>query len=152
MRPACETCGFIHFRDPKVAVAVLVSAKRQVLLVRRAVTPRLGYWALPAGFVDADELPAATAVREVREETGLEIAVDELLDIQPMPNPDKPGFVIVYRGRLLGGELQAQDDVSEACWFAPDQVPWDELAFDSTRQAVELWLAEHGASRYESNA
>jgi ADP-ribose pyrophosphatase YjhB (NUDIX family) len=141
-RPVCAACGFIYFRDPKVAAAALVSIDDKVLLVRRGVPPRRGYWALPAGFVDSGELPDQTAAREVLEETGLHIAVDRLLHIRAMSNPEKPGFLMIYRGRLAGGALEAGDDVTEVCWFGPDEIPWSELAFESTHDMVRLWLAE----------
>ena len=141
-RPACAACGFIYFADPKVAVSVLIAQDGKVLLVRRAVVPRIGYWALPAGFVDAGELPEKTAMREVREETGLEVALDGLLTIEPIANPDKQGFLMMYRGHVLSGTLRAQDDVSEASWFAPSEIPWNELAFETTTQILQRWLRE----------
>lgn len=141
-RPVCNACGFVYFRDPKVAAAVLVSDKERLLLVRRGVVPQLGYWALPAGFVDPGELPDQTAAREALEETGLHIAVDGLLQIRLMTNPEKPGFLMIYRGHLAGGTLQPGDDVTEVRWFGPDEIPWDELAFESTHDMVRLWLSE----------
>ncbi len=141
-RPVCAACGFVYFRDPKVAAAVLVSDNGRVLLVRRGVTPQLGFWALPAGFVDPGELPDQTAAREALEETGLHIAVDSLLQIRLMTNPEKPGFLMIYRGHPAGGALQPGDDVTEVRWFGPDEIPWHELAFESTHDMVRLWLAE----------
>jgi ADP-ribose pyrophosphatase YjhB (NUDIX family) len=141
-RPACAACGFVYFADPKVAVSVLLAQEGRVLLVRRAVVPRIGYWALPAGFVDAGELPQETAVREVREETGLEVALNGLLTIQPIANPDKQGFLMMYRGHVLSGTLRAQDDVSEARWFTPGEIPWNDLAFETTNQVLRHWLQE----------
>ncbi len=77
-RRFCRYCGFIHFSDPKVAVAGLVSDGVRVLLVRRAAVPRIGFWALPAGYMDADELPEEAVVREIAEETGVEVRVTGL--------------------------------------------------------------------------
>jgi ADP-ribose pyrophosphatase YjhB (NUDIX family) len=140
-RPACEACGFVQFQDPKVAAAVLVTEDQRVLLIRRGVPPRQGFWALPAGFVEVDELPEQTAVREVAEETGLQIGLDGLLAIRRIANPDKPGILVYYCGHPTGGHLQADDDVTEARWFAAGEVPWDELAFKTTQEMLQLWLA-----------
>jgi ADP-ribose pyrophosphatase YjhB (NUDIX family) len=140
-RPACEACGFVQFQDPKVAASVLVTEGQRVLLIRRGVPPRQGFWALPAGFVEVDELPEQTAVREAAEETGLTVAIDGLIAIRAMSNPNKPGILIYYRGHALGGQLQANDDVSEARWFAAQEIPWDELAFETTQEMLRLWLA-----------
>lgn len=139
-RPACGACGWVHFEDPKAAVAVLLTEGGRVLLVRRAVEPRIGYWALPAGFVDVDELPQQTAVREAFEETGLQVNLDRILDIKPLSNPSKRGFLVLYEGHVIGGKLAARDDVSEARWFFPWEIPWSELAFETTTDVLELWL------------
>jgi NADH pyrophosphatase NudC (nudix superfamily) len=80
-RPVCDHCGRIHFEEPKVAAGALVMQEGKVLLVRRIMEPKRGMWSLPAGFVDADEDPAAAAIREVREETGMDIEIEGLLDV-----------------------------------------------------------------------
>jgi ADP-ribose pyrophosphatase YjhB (NUDIX family) len=130
----------VGFADPKVATSVLISHEGRVLLVKRAVVPRIGYWALPAGYVDVDELPAQTAVREVQEETGLQVTLGDLLDIKPLANPAKQGFLMIYQGTVTGGTLRAGDDVSAVSWFAPEEIPWADLAFESTREMLERWL------------
>jgi 8-oxo-dGTP diphosphatase len=140
-RRFCRYCGFIHFRDPKVAVAALVSDGRRVLLVRRAVPPRLGYWALPAGYMDGDELPEEALVREVEEETGLRIAVDDFLTVTPLGGwGEQRGLLLLYRASPVGGTLSARDDVSEVRWHAPAEIPWAELAFESTAEFVRDWI------------
>lgn len=144
-RAACNACGFVHFRDPKVAAAVLLGDQGRVLLVRRAVDPRRGFWALPAGFVEVDELPDEAAAREALEETGLHVAVGNLLRIRRTSNPDKPGLLLTYQGQVLGGALQASDDVSEARWFSVQEIPWDDLAFETTRESLHDWLAANSA-------
>lgn len=141
-RTACPACGFVHFQDPKLAAAVLLTEEGRVLLVRRGVAPAIGRWALPAGFVDPGELPPDTAVREAAEETGLQVAVDGFLGFWHITNPDKPGVLTYFAGRVLGGQLQAQDDVSEARWFARADIPWNELAFSSTRAILEGWAGQ----------
>lgn len=141
-RRTCPACNFTQFQDPKVATSVLISEGDRVLLIRRAVPPRAGYWALPAGFVEADELPEQTAVREVHEETGLHVVLEGLVAVRRMANPDKPGFLMSYRGRVVGGALQAQDDVSDARWFAAGDIPWDDLAFPTTHEMLRHWLGE----------
>lgn len=141
-RPVCDACGFVQFVDPKVAVAVVVTEGDRVLLIRRGVPPRQGFWAMPAGFVEVDELPEQTAVREAQEETGLDVALDGLLAIRRMSNPDKPGMLIYFRAHAVGGDLCAQDDVTEARWFAADEIPWDDLAFETTTEMLRRWVAE----------
>jgi ADP-ribose pyrophosphatase YjhB (NUDIX family) len=134
-RPVCPACRWIHFADPKVAAAVLVEAGERILLVRRANEPFRGLWTLPAGFVDADEDPARAAVRECREETGLEVAINAIIAIRHgREHPRGADFVIFYRGQVTGGELQAGDDAEAAAWFERGSLPG--LAFQSTKELL----------------
>jgi ADP-ribose pyrophosphatase YjhB (NUDIX family) len=141
-RRVCRYCGFIQFRDPKVAVAALISDGERVLLVRRAAMPRAGYWALPAGYMDHDELPEETVVREVAEETGLTIRLQGLHAIVPLGGwGERRGILLVYRAEPIAGEPVAADDVSEVIWFRAVDLPWNELAFDSTGQFLREWIS-----------
>ncbi len=143
MRRVCEACGFIYFRDPKVAAVVFAVQDGRVLLVRRGVDPQSGRWALPAGYVDYGEAPREAAVREVCEETGMTVRITRLIDVL---GPDAPGgtsaIVILFEAEVTGGTLAAQDDVEEVAFFAPDEVPMDEIAFESTRLLLAGWLAQ----------
>jgi ADP-ribose pyrophosphatase YjhB (NUDIX family) len=123
---------------------VLLSDNGLVLLIRRAVDPGRGLWALPAGFVEIDELPHEAAAREALEETGLRVEIGDLLRIRRMANPDKPGLLLTYGGQVIDGDLQANDDVSEARWFGAGEIPWDELAFETTHESLCEWLAKNG--------
>lgn len=140
-RPVCVSCGFVHFLDPKVAAAVIVIKDGNILLTRRAVTPRQGYWVTPGGYVDAGEDPVRAAVRECLEETGLQVEVVRLLDVIPNRQGEAGGgasFVIFYLAAIVGGALAPGDDADDVMFFAPDQLP--ELAFDSTREMLSKWI------------
>ena len=127
----------MQFSNPRVAVVVFLAEPDRILLVKRRFPPEQGAWALAAGFVDLGDAPEAAAVREALEETGLEVAVERLLDL----GYDEANRVIyiLYQARAVGGTLAAADDVEEARWFSRDQLP--ALAFQSTRKAVADWLA-----------
>jgi 8-oxo-dGTP diphosphatase len=134
-RPFCTNCNWIYFADPKVAAAVLVEQDGLVLLVRRNNEPARGLWTLPAGFVDADEDPARAAERECLEETGLTVRVTEIVDIiSGLEHPRGANMIIVYRGQLMGGFLQAQDDADLAGWFPRSDLP--PLAFEATKRVL----------------
>lgn len=141
-RRACPECGFVFFREPKVAAGALIEHDGRVLLVRRGADPKRGYWALPAGYVEIDEGPVAAAIRECFEETGLVIRVTGLFSVYHVTNdPRGAGVIILYRAVVDSGELQAGDDASEVAFFAPDELPRD-IAFTSTRRALLHWRCE----------
>jgi ADP-ribose pyrophosphatase YjhB (NUDIX family) len=134
--PVCTGCGRTHFRDPKVGVGVVVHDERgRLLLVRRGVGPGKGLWALPAGFVDADEDPRLAAAREAYEETGLRVEVGAVIDVYPTPGPGGASFFLAFEAQVVGGTLAAADDALDAGFFGADDLP--ELAFESTRHAAD---------------
>lgn len=140
LRKTCPACDYIYFTDPKVGVGVLVIHQGRILLVKRGMMPEKGKWSIPAGFLDYGEDPQRTAEREVLEETNLQVKIYELVDIyhnrQAITNGGASLFIL-YRADLLGGNLKAGDDASEAGFFEPDDLP--ELAFASTQDAIRRW-------------
>ena len=135
VRPVCPQCGWIHFADPKVAAAVLIEQDGRVLLVRRVNEPFRGLWTLPAGFVDAGEDPARAAERECREETGLEVRVQSVLDVVAGKEHERGAdFIIVYGAHVLGGTLSPGDDADIVDWFSRDALP--RLAFKATKKIL----------------
>jgi 8-oxo-dGTP diphosphatase len=136
-RRFCPACDHIVFRDHKVAAGVLVEQSDKVLLVRRRMGPRQGAWSFPAGFVEFGEEPAAAAVRECYEETGLEVRVTGLHAVIGPEPAGAASIVIVYRARVVGGELAPGDDVDRVGFFDLDELP--PLAFRATRIALDKW-------------
>lgn len=141
-RRICPACQLVVFREHKVAAAMLVTDNaNRVLLVQRAWNPAQGRWSLPAGFVDHDETPEAAAVRECREETGLEVEVADLLTvISGREHPQGADIVIVYRGRVIDGTLAPDDDAIDVAFFPLDNLP--SLAFQATREALAHYRTE----------
>jgi 8-oxo-dGTP diphosphatase len=123
------------YRDPKVAVGVVAhDAAGRLLLVRRGVSPAEGKWALPAGFVSADEDPREAARREAYEETGLEVTVGAVIDCYAGEPGSGVTFFLAFAAQIVGGELLAGDDASDVGYFARDDLP--EIAFESTLDAA----------------
>jgi ADP-ribose pyrophosphatase YjhB (NUDIX family)/N-acetylglutamate synthase-like GNAT family acetyltransferase len=141
IRPVCPSCGYIVYLDPKVGAGVVVEREGRVVLVRRGMNPKRGYWSLPAGYVERDEAPEETAVRETWEETGLHVALDNLLGVYSFPHEStgSRGVLVLYAAHIVGGELRAGDDAEEVGTFAPEEVPED-IAFDTHQQALKDWL------------
>ncbi len=135
LRPVCPECHWIYFADPKVAAAALIEKDGKVLLVRRANDPLRGLWTLPAGFVDADEDPARAVERECLEETGLQVRVSGLVDVLYGQEHDRGAHIlIVYKAKILSGDLDARDDVDRAGFFSAGQLP--PLAFQATEKIL----------------
>jgi len=123
-----------------VGAGALVEKDGQVVLIRRGVEPKAGYWSLPSGYVEADELAEAAAVREMEEETGLEIEVDDLLGVYSFGREPQTGVLILYSAHWVGGTLRPGDDAREVRTFAPGELPPDEeIAFGTHLQALHDW-------------
>lgn len=138
-RLVCARCGYVFYLDPKVAVAALVTDEHgQILLVRRAIEPGYGLWVIPGGYVDRGEEVRGAAVRETREETGIDIRLDRLIDIYSYPGAVP--VIIVFAATATGGCLECDDEGLEARFFEPSSIPWEELAFRSTRDALRQFL------------
>jgi ADP-ribose pyrophosphatase YjhB (NUDIX family) len=148
-RMRCGRCGFVLYSNPASAAAGVVFNERgEVLLVRRAIDPFKGYWALPAGYQEIDEAPETTVVREVREEAGLMIEVHGLLDLLYVDtDPRKPANVAVFLCAAVGGILRPGDEESEAAWFSLDGLP-SRIGFDNSARILER--LKHAAGYPES--
>ncbi len=135
-RAVCDRCGYIAYRNPAPAAGVVVIEDGAVLLVRRKFDPRAGMWTLPAGFVEYDEHAEASAVREAKEETNLDVALEGLFGVYAaMDDPRVHVILLLYRARRVGGELRAGDDAVEARFFPLDRTPKD-IAFKAHEQAL----------------
>jgi ADP-ribose pyrophosphatase YjhB (NUDIX family) len=141
LRLVCTSaaCGFVFYLDPKVAVGTIIAGSDgRIVLVKRAIEPGYGKWVFPGGYVDRGEEVMMAAVREAREEAGLDVRIDRLIGIYSYAG--RTPIIIVYAATMLGGELAVDEEGLEAQWFEPSAVPWDDLAFASTREAIREYL------------
>jgi 8-oxo-dGTP diphosphatase len=139
-RPTCPNCGWVHYEDPKVAAGVVAFVDEKILLVRRVMDPCVGQWSIPAGFVNAFEDPEQAAIRECREETGLQVELEGLFDIlSGREHPRGADIFLVYRAHSVSGALLAADDADGADWFSLDHLP--ELAFNSTKKIISRLIS-----------
>jgi 8-oxo-dGTP diphosphatase len=136
LRPVCPACGHVVYFDPKVAAITFITHHDRVLLVKRAMNPGKGLWAMAGGFVEAGEDPQDAARRETFEETGLEVRIDGLLDIFFNPH-DGSVITIAYAASVIAGELTPGDDAERVKWFTRDETP--QLVFTSTITLVDRW-------------
>lgn len=150
-RRTCPRCGYIHYRNPVPAAGVLLQERGRVLLVKRRYDPRAGAWCLPAGFMEYGETPRHCAVRELREETGLEARLGDLFGVYAgFDDPRVRAVLILYVAERAAGRLRPGDDALDARYFPVDRPP-REIAFQAHRQALrefaaQLRLAERSAT------
>jgi len=143
-RLICDRCGRIHYQNSKLCGGVLVVRDGRVLLAKRRVEPRRHHWDIPGGFLEAGEHPADGAIRESREELGIEVQLGPLLGMFMDTYETQDGLEhtmsVYYLVERYLGEPRPDDDVEALGWFRPREVP-AELAFPHLRQVIDAWQA-----------
>lgn len=142
-RPHCVPCKATFYQDPKLAVAVLVNDGRGLVLQRRKIDPGMGKWTFPSGYVERGERVEDAAVREVAEETGLEVRINELLGLYS--HPGNPVALAVYTADAIGGVVAVSEESHEVATFSPHDLP--DLAFEHDAEIVASWLIQTERSR-----
>ena len=140
---ACTSCQFVNYQNPRPTATALVLYKNKLLLTKRGRTPFKGWWDLPGGFVDRGEHPTKTAVRELKEETGLHIKLKKVFGIYTGTYPHKTEpfniVTVVYLANSPSRSLEALDDVVDSKWFDRNSLP-KKIAFDSNQKIVKDFL------------
>lgn len=145
-RLACEHCGFVLYQNPVPGAGVIVEIDDGIVLIRRGHDPMKGMWALPAGFIEADESIEEAAIRECKEETGLDIELLEMFGVDSFPEgPTQSGIIIFYRAKQIGGILEPGDDAADAAVFPADNLPHN-VAFRTHRAVITRWANQRGVS------
>ncbi|MGC4085194.1 MAG: NUDIX hydrolase [Vicinamibacterales bacterium] len=139
-RLVCTRCGFVFYIDPKIAVGTIIKVDDgRLVLVRRAIEPGYGKWVFPGGYVDRGEPLTAAAIREAREESGLDVRLDGLINIYSYAG--RAPVIVVYAATAIGGQFQIDDESLEGSTIEIAAIPWDDLAFRSTHDALRDYLA-----------
>lgn len=143
-RLVCSQCDFIFYMDPKVVACAIVEIDDRIVLVKRDIEPQRGKWVLPGGYVDRGEEVGAAALRETSEECGLQTRIKRLHGVYSYPG--RPAVVVVYVLEHLSGDLVAGDESSQAALYLQEEVPWEELAFQSTVDALADYFKQQRKS------
>ena len=133
--PVCASCHFVFYQDPKVVACSILEVDHRIVLLKRGINPQKGKWVLPGGYVDRGEAVKDAAIREFREECGLLTRVRRLFGVYSYTG--QIPVVIIYIAQHVSGELIAGDETLEAGWFSENKIPWDNIAFRSTKEALE---------------
>jgi len=146
-RLSCPQCHYVHYHNPVPGVGIVIEMDGGIVLIKRGGQVKPGRWALPSGYIEADESVEEAAIRESKEETGLDVKLIDLVGIYSFPEgPPASGIIVFYRARPIGGELRAGDDAQDVCVFKPDEIP--PLPFRTHRQALQRWRATRGRPPY----
>ncbi len=149
MRHVCQRCGVIHYQNPKLVVGSIpvwdLHGDTRVLLCRRAIEPRLGFWTLPAGFMENAETTSDAASRETTEEAGARIALHGLFSMLNVPHVNQ--VHLFYRATLLDLDYAAGIESLEVALFSEAAIPWDEIAFPTIGETLRLFFTDLHAVR-----
>ena len=149
-RHVCGTCASIHYLNPKVVVGAVPVWEELVLLCRRAIEPRLGYWTLPAGFLECGETMEEGACREAREEANANLVLEGLYTLFSIPHIDQ--VHVYFRARLIDRSFHPGEESLEVRLCREEEIPWDELAFPVVRRTLELWFEDRERGRFRTHS
>lgn len=145
-RHVCPACGHIHYENPRVVVGCVATWETQILLCRRAIEPQLGFWTLPAGFMENGETTAQGAQRETWEEAGARIIVDAPFAMINIAHINQ--VHLFYRGHLTSPSFSAGEESLEVALVEAENIPWPDLAFRSVSLCLERFLADRAAGQF----
>lgn len=150
LRHTCASCGSIHYENPKIVVGAIPEWGDRILLCRRAIEPRLGYWTLPAGFMENAETTAQAAARETLEEACARIEVGDMFTLINVPHISQ--VHIVYRARLLDLDFSPGEESLEVALFSEEEIPWDDIAFRTISLSLRRFFEDRrrGTFRFHS--
>ena len=142
----CDSCKIIHYQNPRVIAGCLPFFEDKVLLCRRAIDPREGYWTLPAGFLENGETTADGALRETREEANADAEVVDLYTLFSLPHISQ--IYMFYRARLKNLDFSPGIESHETRLFNEDEIPWDELAFPVVTETLKHYFDDRQHDHY----
>jgi len=145
-RHMCDHCGAVHYQNPRNVVGSVSVWDDKILLCRRAIEPRHGYWTLPAGFMEIGETTAEAAARETLEEACAQVEIQSLFSLLNVVPAQQ--VHIFYRARLLNPDIAAGEESLEARLFAETEIPWDHIAFPTVSQTLRFFFADRAAGNY----
>ncbi len=145
-RHVCRDCGWINYVNPKVVVGAVVTWQDRLLICKRAIEPRLGYWTMPAGYLEEHETTEAGARREAWEEACADIEIDALLAVYNIPRISQ--VQLIYRAELKSPEFAPGEESSDVKLIGWDEIPWDDLAFPSVHWALTQYGEVRGRADF----
>ena len=145
-RHVCDSCGYIHYQNPKIVAGCIPEWQGKILLCRRAIEPRYGLWTIPAGYMENGETIEQAACRETEEEACARVDLDGLYAIYNIPHVSQ--VYMIFRGQLTDGAFAPGAESLETSLFAEDQIPWGEIAFPVVRLTLNKFFLDRPEQRF----
>jgi ADP-ribose pyrophosphatase YjhB (NUDIX family) len=145
-RWVCDACGEIHYQNPKLVIGTVPEHQGRLLLCRRAIEPRYGYWTLPAGFMENDETTAQAAARETLEEAGAPVDLGELFTLISVPRVNQ--VHLYYQARLRALEFNPGEETLEVELFEEGAIPWQDIAFRTVAYTLKRWFEDRARGSF----
>jgi len=145
-RHICDACGVIHYHNPKVIAGCIPVWGERVLLCRRAIEPRLGFWTLPAGFMELGENLPQAAQREAREEANVDVEIEQLYNLFSLPHISQ--VYVFFRAKMVEERFSPGYESLETRLFNQAEIPWDELAFETVRRSLQYFFADRESGEF----
>jgi ADP-ribose pyrophosphatase YjhB (NUDIX family) len=142
-RSVCTNCGTIHYENPKIVVGCVPEYEGKILLCKRGIEPRLGFWTVPAGFMENNETLEAGAAREAQEEALIDVEIGSLLLLANVTHAHQ--VHVFFRARMLSSHFGATPESLEVMLVEEQDIPWADLAFPSTESALRCYVADRAA-------
>ena len=149
-RHVCDSCSTIHYRNPLMVVGTIPEWEDRILLCKRAIEPRHGYWTLPAGFMELGETTAQAALRETLEEARARVELGEAFTLLSVPHVNQ--VHLYYRARLPAQEFAAGEETLEARLFSESEIPWDAIAFRTVSATLKHFFSDRKEGRFRLHA
>jgi ADP-ribose pyrophosphatase YjhB (NUDIX family) len=149
-RWVCDECGEIHYQNPRMVIGTIPEHEGRILLCRRAIEPRYGYWTLPAGFMENDETTGQAAQRETLEEAGARIELGAPFSMISVPYVNQ--VHLFYRARLLDLDFKAGEESLEVVLYEEARIPWKEVAFRTVAATLRHWFADRSRGAFAFHA
>ena len=146
----CDECGEIHYQNPRMVVGTVPERGGKILLCRRAIEPRYGYWTLPAGFLENDETTGQGAARETLEEAGARVDLEAPFSMISIPRVNQ--VHLFYRARVLELDFKPGEETLEVALVEEPEIPWKDIAFRSVGLTLKLWLSDRKAGTFTFHA
>ncbi len=146
-RDVCSACHKVHYENPKIVAGCIPECKGKILLCRRAIEPRLGFWTFPAGFMELGEGAEEAACRETLEEAKAHVTIESLFALYSLPHVGQ--VYIVYRGTLHNQDFGPGDESLEVKLLSPEAIPWKDLAFPVIHETLKHYMEDLGQKTWK---